>query len=98
MEDDQLDVPFMDEFAAYLATKARLAPKTVRRHVLNASDFVYYMSTHGYEADPDCKEDELPMDAGLLARGNDFSPPTSPTSCHASASRRPPRCARARRA
>ena len=62
----------MDEFADYLKDIDGLAAKTVKRHVINATDFIYYMSTHGYEADPDCEEDELPMDDALLKRGMEF--------------------------
>ena len=69
MEESQ--IPYMDEFADYLANVEGLAKKTVKRHVLNAEGFVFYMSTHGYEADPDCKE-ELPMDDALLKRGDQF--------------------------
>ena len=69
MEESQ--IPYMDEFADYLVNVEGLAKKTVKRHVLNAEGFVFYMSTHGYEADPDCKE-ELPMDDALLKRGDQF--------------------------
>lgn len=71
MEDEELDIPYMDEFATYLETVGKLSKKTIRRHVLNAEEFIYYMATHGYEVDPDCK-DELPMDAELLGRGESF--------------------------
>ena len=70
--DEEVKVPYMDEFAEYLGEVEGLAKKTIKRHVLNAGAFVYYMSTHGYEADPECKEEELPMDDALLKRGGEF--------------------------
>ena len=70
--DEEDQIPYMDEFAAYLTDVEGLAKKTVKRHVLNAEGFIYYMATHGYEADPDCKEEELPMDDMLLRRGIEF--------------------------
>ena len=70
--DEEDQIPYMDEFAAYLTDVEGLAKKTVKRHVLNAEGFIYYMATHGYEADPDCKEEELPMDDVLLKRGTEF--------------------------
>ena len=70
--DEEAQIPYMDEFAAYLTDVEGLAKKTVKRHVLNAEGFIYYMATHGYEADPDCKEEELPMDDMLLRRGIEF--------------------------
>ena len=69
---EEAQIPYMDEFAAYLTDVEGLAKKTVKRHVLNAEGFIYYMATHGYEADPDCKEEELPMDDMLLRRGIEF--------------------------
>lgn len=69
---DKIIAPYMDEFADYLRGVEGLAPRTVKCHVINAADFIYYMSTHGYEADPDCKEEELPMDDALLRRGDEF--------------------------
>lgn len=65
-------IPYMDEFSEYLTNVEGLAKRTIKRHVENAEGFIYYMSTHGYEADPDCKEEELPMDDALLKRGIDF--------------------------
>lgn len=70
--DEEDKIPYMDEFAAYLTDVEGLAKKTVKRHILNAEGFIYYMATHGYEADPDCKEEELPMDDALLKRGIEF--------------------------
>ena len=70
--DEEAQIPYMDEFAAYLTDVEGLAKKTVKRHVLHAEGFIYYMATHGYEADPDCKEEELPMDDMLLRRGIEF--------------------------
>ena len=70
--DEEAQIPYMDEFTAYLTDVEGLAKKTVKRHVLNAEGFIYYMATHGYEADPDCKEEELPMDDALLRRGDKF--------------------------
>ena len=65
-------IPYMDEFKEYLQTVDGLADRTIRRHVENAEGFIYYMSTHGYEADYNCKEEELPMDDDLLRRGMEF--------------------------
>lgn len=70
--DEEAKIPYVDEFADYLTNTEGLAKKTVKRHVLNAEGFIYYMATHGYEADPDCKEEELPMDDALLKRGDEF--------------------------
>ena len=70
--DEEDKIPYMDEFAAYLTDVEGLAKKTVKRHILNAEGFIYYMATHGYEADSDCKEEELPMDDALLKRGIEF--------------------------
>ena len=69
---EELKIPYMDEFAEYLEKEDGLAPRTIKRHILNAGDFIYYMSSHGYEADPYCDEEELPMDDQLLARGPQF--------------------------
>ena len=69
---DKIHMPYEDEFADYLKNVDGLAVKTVKRHVANAVDFVYYMSTHGYEVDPDCDAEELPMDDSLLIRGGEF--------------------------
>ena len=69
---EEAQIPYMDEFADYLTNTEGLAKKTVKRHVLNAEGFIYYMATHGYEADPDCKEEELPMDDALVKRGGQF--------------------------
>ena len=69
---EKITAPSMDEFAEYLREVDGLASRTVKRHVINATDFIYYMSTHGYEADPDCKEEEIPMDDELLKRGAEF--------------------------
>ena len=69
---EEAQIPYMDEFEDYLTNTEGLAKKTVKRHVLNAEGFIYYMATRGYEADPDCKEEELPMDDTLLKRGDEF--------------------------
>lgn len=70
--DEEEKIPYMDEFADYLADVEGLAKRTIKRHVNNAEEFIYYMSTHGYEADLDCKEEELPMDDNLLKKGDEF--------------------------
>ena len=70
--DDESKIPYMDEFSDFLTNTEGLAKKTVKRHLLNAENFIYYMATHGYEADPDCKEEELPMDDALLKRADQF--------------------------
>ena len=69
---EKITAPYMEEFADYLREIDGLAPRTIKRHMINATDFIYYMSTHGYEADPDCKEGELPMDKALLKQGGEF--------------------------
>ena len=69
---EELQIPYMDEFAKYLEDEDKLAKKTVKRHVLNATDFIYYMSTHGYEIDCDYEEDEIPVNENLLIRGPEY--------------------------
>ena len=79
MDDTKLkekDFLYVPEFKAYLEGSEKgngkgLSPKTIRRHVINVIDFLYYSSGHNYEVDPD-GPDSVPVDNELIKRGKEF--------------------------
>lgn len=73
------DFLYVPEFRAYLenlvkGTGKGLAPKTIKRHVVNVIDFLYYSSTHNYNVELD-GPDEVPVDDELIKRGKEFFSP-----------------------
>ncbi|MCH4154001.1 MAG: hypothetical protein LKG26_01795 [Saccharofermentans sp.] len=73
------DFLYVPEFRAYLENSAKkngksFAPKTIKRHVINVIDFLYYSSTHNYEVELD-GPDEVPIDDELIKCGKKFFTP-----------------------
>ena len=73
---DEKDFIYLSEFREYLehgdsGKKSGLAPKTIKRHVINVIDFLYYASTHNYEVEIG-GPDEVPVDDLLITRGDEF--------------------------
>ena len=79
MEDSRLheeDFIFVPEFRSYLegyrkASGAGLSKKTIKRHVVNVMDFLYYSSTHNRHVHKE-ETDEVSVDEALLRRGKDY--------------------------